>query len=262
MRTLLFASLLALLILAACSDTSSSLNRYHQGRVLHVNVVSIDRVPEIRYSTIDPLEVIRDWRLIPSAKGHELVLVRAKVENHTAVKTVLNVDRSAAELRDVTNNSYFPVAIGTSVHQDLRGVPVATVRMSLGQCFDPVRLVVEAGTEVRWLNEDDTPQFVEFGGIRTGIGPAGAHFRTFDQVGVFDYKCGVEDLSVQEAQVMVVEKGSESEVEPRSVAFLEGSFELQRGHGLDGFLVFEAPPKAQLRDMRWKAGDSITIRFQ
>ncbi len=261
MRTILFASLLAVLLLAACSDTSSSLNRYHQGRVLHVNVVSMDRVPELRYSTIDPLEVIRHWRLIPSAEGMELVLLRAKVENHTAVSAIVTVDKSATELRGFANNSYFPVSIGASVHQDLRGLPEATVRMSLGQCYDPARLVVEAGAKVLWSNEDDTPQYVEFNGQRADIAPLGSHSRTFDQAGVFDYECGGDDLPAQAAQVLVVEKGSQSEVEPRSVTFLEGPFELLRGHGLDGYLVFETPIDTPLRDMRWKAGDSITIRF-
>ncbi len=261
MRTLAFTSLLVAFLLAACSDTSSNINRYYQGRVLHVNVVSVERVPELRYSTIDPLEVIREWRLTPSSDSLELVLVRAKVENHTAINAVVNVDRSSAELRDFTNNSYFPLSIGSTVHQDMRGMAVAPVRMSLGQCFDPARLVIEAGTEVRWHNEDETIQFVEFDGVRSDVAPSGAHSRTFDQPGEYDYLCGAEDLPSQEAQVLVVERGAKSQGPRRTVTFLEGPFELQRGHGLDGFLVFEAPKDTQFRDIRWKAGDSITIRF-
>ena len=47
----------------------------------------------------------------------------------------------------------------------------------------------------------------------------------------------------------------------RSVQFLEGSFELLRGHGLDGYMVFEVPAGTEFRDLRWRAGDSVTIRF-
>ena len=54
---------------------------------------------------------------------------------------------------------------------------------------------------------------------------------------------------------------SQADVSERSVLFLQGSFELQRGHGVDGYVVFEAPVGAEFRDMRWRAGDSITIRF-
>ena len=63
------------------------------------------------------------------------------------------------------------------------------------------------------------------------------------------------------AVIQVAPSDQESEVAARSVLFLEGSFELQKGHGLDGYMVFEVPAGTEFRDMRWRAGDSITIRF-
>ena len=56
-------------------------------------------------------------------------------------------------------------------------------------------------------------------------------------------------------------EGSQTGVSERSVQFLEGSFELLQGHGLEGYLVFEAPEGTEFRDMRWRTGDSITVRF-
>ena len=54
-----FILVLAPLILAACSSTSGSLGQVFEGRILQLTVVEIDRVDELRYSTIDPLDVIR-----------------------------------------------------------------------------------------------------------------------------------------------------------------------------------------------------------
>ncbi len=260
---------IVLLALAACSETSSAIGRYHQGRTLHLNVMSMDRVPELRYSTIDPEQVIRRWRLTPSANGTELIIVRMKVENHKAVSAIVNIDRAAAEMRDFSNGGYFPLAISESVYQDLRGEPDARIRMNLGQCFDPNRLVVDTGTELKWTNEGDVQHFVEFDGAEVPLGgtgrgeiaPSGSISHTFGQTGVFDYNCGTADTPPQAAQVLVVDKVSGPDVRERSVLFLEGSFELPRNTGIDGWMVFEVPEGTQIRDLRWRAGDSITIRF-
>ena len=46
-----------------------------------------------------------------------------------------------------------------------------------------------------------------------------------------------------------------------SRGFISGPFELQKGTGLDGWMVFEAPPGTKFRTFRWRAGDSLTISF-
>ena len=258
-----------LLAIAACSDTSSAIGRYHQGRTLHVNVMSIDRVPELRYSTIDPEQVIRRWRLIPSANNTELVLVRMKVENHTAVSAIVNVDRAAAEIRDFSNGSYFPLSVEESVYRDLRGESEAQIRMRLGQCFDPNRVMIDTGTELEWTNEGDVDHFVQFDGAEVPLGGTGraeiapneSFSDTFGQAGAFDYNCGTTGSPPETAQVLVVDKGSGSGARERSLLFLEGPFELPKDTGIDGWMVFEVPEGTQFRDIRWRAGDSITVRF-
>ena len=258
-----------LLALAACSDTSSAIGRYHQGRTLHVNVMSIDRVPELRYSTIDPEQVIRRWRLIPSANNTELVLVRMKVENHTAVSAIVNVDRAAAEIRDFSNGSYFPLSIEESVYRDLRGESEAQIRMRLGQCFDPNRVMIDTGTELEWTNEGDVDHFVQFDGAEVPLGETGraeiapneSFSHTFGQAGAFDYNCGTMGSPPETAQVLVVDKGSGSGARERSLLFLEGPFELPKDTGIDGWMVFEVPEGTQFRDIRGRAGDSSTVRF-
>ncbi len=268
----MLAVVFLLWVLAAvsgCTSDSATFGQYFQGRTLHVSVVSLERAPEIRYSTIDPNQVIRRWNLTPSAPGNELVLARLKVENHTAVSAIINVDRSAAELRDFANASYRPLSVSQTVWQDFRGESEALVRMDLGQCFDGTRALVDPGTTVLWQSEAEVDQYVDFEDAGVGIGPDGraelapgaSLSHTFSQPGNYPYACGTSEYSDLPAEIRVVSNTGGDGVPERSVVFLEGSFELLRGYGLDGYMVFEAPAGTEFRDLRWRAGDSITIRF-
>ena len=49
-----------------------------------------------------------------------------------------------------------------------------------------------------------------------------------------------------------------------NATFTDGSdraFDLQKGFGIDGWLIFEAPKDTQIRELRWRAGDSLSIEF-
>ncbi len=263
------AAAFLILALAGCSSESPSFGQYYQGRTLHVSLVSLERIPELRYSTIDPHEVIRRWSLSPTSSGSELVLARLRVENHTAVSAIINVDRSAAELRDFANTSYRPLSVTETVWQDFRGEPEALVRVDLGQCFDGTRALIERGTTVKWQSEADARQYVAFEDKSIAIGSEGRAElapeetvpHTFDQPGNYPYVCGGSEYHEWPAEIQVASSIYDPDVSARSVLFLQGSFELLKGHGLDGYIVFEVPIGTEFRDMRWKAGDSITIRF-
>ena len=249
------------------ATSPSIFGRHHQGRTLNISVVSIERAPELLYTTTDHLGVIRDWRLAPSAEGLELALVRLEVQNHTAVSAVVNIERSLVLLRDSTGESYFPFDIAASVRQDLRGSPSARIRIDEGQCFDPNRVVVDVGAELQWVNERQTAVVLQFdpeAGVpgETGLVkvPVGATFSHIMNEGIHPYECGTGE-SFRLAEVLVEEAGAGACVSPRSVVFLQGSFDLPKGHGIDGWMVFEMPPGTQIRDLRWRAGDSITIRL-
>ncbi len=266
LRGILFLSIvvLALLALAACSGGSSNLNKYVPGRTLHLNVVSIERAPELRYRTIDPNEVIRTWRAVSSGNGQELVLVRMKVENHTAISAVLHVDQQAVELRDFVRGTYFPINLGARLYQDLRDQPEVTVRMSLGQCFDPNRMYITEGTTVKWVNEGDKVHFVQLDPEDTDpspINPGETFSHTFGGSETLDYQCSAEEILPQAGQIVVEPASTEAPVKERSMVFIDGSFELLRDTGIDGWVVFEAPKGTEFRDLRWRAGDSITVSF-
>ena len=199
----------------------------------------------------------------------ELVLVRAKVENHTAVRAVINVDRTAAELRDFTNVAYLPLPIAETVWQDFRGEDEALVRMDLGQCFDGTRALIDVGATVRWRSEAEKYQYIAFEDTGIAVGPGGrvdiapgaALTHTFGEAGPYPYVCGDSEGIEWPAEIYAATPEGKANYVERATQFIQGSFELLQGHGLDGFLVFEAPVGVEFREMRWRAGDSITFRF-
>ncbi len=96
---------------SACSEASSSYGRYYRGRTLDLSVVTIERVTELRYSTMGQGQAARHYRLIPAEKNFEVVLVRLKVENHTATSAIVNVEGQTVELRDFFRGQFYPVNI-------------------------------------------------------------------------------------------------------------------------------------------------------
>lgn len=49
-----------------------------------------------------------------------------------------------------------------------------------------------------------------------------------------------------------------------NASFTDGSdqaFDLQKGFGIDGWMIFEVPKDTQIRELRWRAGDSLSIEF-
>ena len=265
---LAFAALAALW-LVACSDTSTSLGRFHQGRTLHLAVMEVKRAPELRYVTIDREEVIRHYRLVPAEEDLELVLVRMKVENHTATSAIFTVDKQGAELRDFFRGTYQPVDISDRVFQDMRGQSSATVHVKGGQCFDPKRLNITLGTAVNWVNDDEVAHFVRLGEVAgqtetaepSSIQPSGSISFTFNKPGEWDYRCGNSKLTGGTASILVEEESGKSTVDEQSIVFITGPFELQKDMGIDGWMVFEAPKGTKFRSIRWRAGDSVTIDF-
>ncbi len=246
---------------------SSGDGDYYLGRWLHVSVVITERLPELRYSTIDTDDVVRQWSLFPTDPGKELVLVRLKVENHTVDRISIDVDGNAAELRDMAGATYRPVSIAHTVWQDFRGASEALVRMDRGQCFDGRRVLIEPGTTVRWRSEGDTAQILAFEYPSVAVGPGGrvelapgeSVSHAFHEPGTYQYVCGNLIGAEWPAEVRVMPAGDRSGESLRSVLFLEGPFELMKGHGLDGYLVFEVPAGSRFQGLTWLAGDSITV---
>ena len=274
-RRSLFWLLLALtpFLLVACSETSSALGQYFQGRILLLNVLEMNRTDELRYSTIDPSDVVRKWRMQPSEEGLELLLMRIRVENHIAVNAVFVADEQAAIIRDFFQNDYRPLNITNTVYLDRRGQTDATVTLEGGECTDHARLVVNAGTKVQWVNNGDSASAIQFGaGVLPALGddpvliaPGGSVSHRFDQPGTFDYECSAggsaEEGAAQAAQILVEDADSVRGKKDNNILFLEGSFELAMDTAVDGWMVFEVPIDTKIRDLRWRAGDSITIRF-
>ena len=250
------------------TSPTPALGHYEQGHTLHLSVVSIERVPELRYSTIDPKGTVRRWSLTPSAEGMELLLVGTRVENHTQAVVKIDVGGTAVELRDSSGEVHRPISISDAVWRDFRGEPSAVVRIDEGQCFDGARALVTAGSTVKWQNESEGVHLVVFadgstllGGDQRGRIPGGETItHTFVQPGSYQYTCSTPGMPLWPSELRVEEPSDDREIYlERSTHFIYGPFDLAEGYGLDGYLVFEAPEGRDFVEMRWLAGDSIAF---
>jgi len=148
-----------------------------------LSVVTLERLPELRYATIDADQVTHHYRIAPSSDDLELVLLRLKVENHTATSAIVNIDGQAAELRDFLRGTYRPINVNERVEE---------------------------------VSAPENP------GIERSM--------------LFLWNRTIGDGTSQ-------------------------AFELKKNFGLDGWMVFEAPKDSKFRELRWRAGDSLTIDF-
>jgi hypothetical protein len=172
-----------LLASAACSEASPAFGKYYRGKTLDLNVVTLERLPELRYVTVDSNQVTHHYRITPSSDDLELVLLRLKVENHTATSAIVNIDGQAAELRDFLRGSYRPIDVNERVEE----------------VSAPENPGIERSIVFLWNQT-----------LADGTRPA---------------------------------------------------FELKKDFGLDGWMVFEAPRGNKFSELRWRAGDSLTINF-
>ena len=61
------------------------------------------------------------YRLVPESPENELILLRVKVENHTATRAIVNIDQEAAQLRDFLQGRYFPIDVSQRAEE--AGIP-------------------------------------------------------------------------------------------------------------------------------------------
>ena len=99
--------LVILVGLVACTETSPNFGKYYRGKTLDVNIVKLERLPELLYSTVAESSDRNYFRIMPSEDNLELIILRVKVENHTATSAIVNIDSQAAELRDFFQGKYF-----------------------------------------------------------------------------------------------------------------------------------------------------------
>ena len=207
--------LVLITLLVACSDTPSNLPIARAGNVLDVTVLDIERLPELRYSNVFQGRVINHFRLTPTQEEKELVLLRVRVGNHTAVTAVVTVDEQAAQLGDFFKGVYLPVDV--EVH---------------GEGW----ILSDSGRS--WVSNSIAKQAPIFG----------------EQEDVPDPQ-GWQDGPVR---LIELEAGGGA---PPGQGFLAGSFQIPKDYSVDGWIVFEAPEGTEFSELRWHAGDTLTIPF-
>ena len=162
----LLALVLAMAFAAACSSQSPNIGRFYKGRILHISVADMERIDELRWttSTRAPRQGATDedfFRLVPASPENELVLLRVKVENHTATSAIVNVDHEAAQIRDFLQGRYFPIDVGE------RAEPTDVPESQADRCNVPVNPDDHAAcVKFLWnivyeeVQEDGTKQYV------------------------------------------------------------------------------------------------------
>ena len=184
---------LAVIALAGCEDVSPAIGKYYTGRILHLNVFAMERVPELLYSREDNEQDTTYYRLAPSEPELELVMLRIKVENHKATSAIVSIDERAAELRDFFQGKYSPIDAGERVEE---------VELPAGSESDRAsRCPPENPSDLCFLWNANSGE---------GAGQA---------------------------------------------------FDLKKGFGIEGWMIFEVPKDQKIREIRWRAGDSLSIQF-
>jgi len=85
-----------------------------------------------------------------------------------------------------------PATVATPVPTTLK-VSDTTVSIYKYQ-FDPAKLTIKVGSQVRWVNNDDYPHRVKFANDQFTaflLGPTQSSSQQFDHVGVYDYTCAM-----------------------------------------------------------------------
>ena len=118
-------AILAIILFAiapACSSQSPNIGKYYKGRILHISVAAMERTDELRWTTSTryPAQGVIDeplYRLEPESSENELILLRVKVENHSATSAIVNVDHESAQLRDFLQGRYFPIDVSARAQE-------------------------------------------------------------------------------------------------------------------------------------------------
>ena len=191
----LLGLVLAILLSVACSSQSPNIGRYYKGRILHISIADMERTEELRWttSTRTPRQGATDedfYRLVPESPENELILLRVKVENHTATSAIVNVDHEAAQLRDFLQGRYFPVDVSERAQEagfpesasDRCNVPVnpddhtACVKF----LWNPVYSEVQPDGETRFVERaQELPKGTGLDGWMVFEVPEGTQMRSF-----------------------------------------------------------------------------------
>lgn len=107
------------------TPTPKAIGKYFKGHTLHVSIADLARSDELRWTASyrndldEPL-----YKLETASDENELVLLRVKVENHTADSVTINIDDRSAEVHDALQGRYSPIDVGErAVPADATGDP-------------------------------------------------------------------------------------------------------------------------------------------
>ena len=267
-----------------------------EGRKIRFEVHSLDRTPELRFRTCSYEENSgnRDcieqgqWR-ITAKEEHELVVVQVTLwgKGRVDMRTRDRATRGrAAELRDSANVVYPSLQVWEVAWQDFGGSSNALVEVDAYRCQDGVRIEVEEETHIVWKNESRYEQYVHF---KDGVAPivpeagkwvpeawwiptGGSRNYVYQQPGDHKYRLHCTKGTWSEwspMQVRVVAAAglgtppvNYGVLHRRSFLGNHNVRYLQDNVGFPGILVFEVTKGADLKEIRWRAGEQIQVDLQ
>ncbi len=143
------------------------LGNFYEGQTFVVQVLDVQRVPELIYSAVDADSTTSNWRVTPSDESMDLVLFRLRIVNISDATANVEIAYKAVELRDSAGNIYEPLYVTDVVKRDTRSSREGKELDAIFQ--NPIELPIDAAvkgwfvfeapkgtqfSELRWLSEE------------------------------------------------------------------------------------------------------------
>ena len=263
-------------------------------RNIRFEVHSLERTPELQFRlcSYDPKSGCQnrsgedEWR-ITAKEDHELVAVNVTLWGKAGVGRLDGRARMRfAEIRDSENNAYPALQAWEAAWQSFKGTSFASVDVDVHRCEDGVRIEVEENAYIVWKNESGYSQYIHFEDGTPPIVPeagqwipearwipeGGSRNYLYQQTGEHRYRlhCTMGRYSKwSPLQVRVVKAGGVKTGSLNYGLLLRSAFldkyevrYLRNNVGKPGYLVFEIPKGAELKEIRWLAGEQVKVDLQ
>ena len=262
-------------------------------RNIRFEVHSLERTPELRFGlcSYDPNSGCQnrsgedEWR-ITAKEDHELVAVKVTLWGKGQGRVDGRARIRFAEIRDSENNAYPALHAWEAAWQSFGGTSFAFVEVDAHRCEDGVRIEVEENAYIVWKNESRYSQYIHFNDGTPPIVPeagqwipgawwipeGGSRNYLYQQTGEHRYRlhCTKGRYSTwSPMQVRVVEAGSVKTASLNYGLLVRSAFldkyearYLENNVGKPGYLVFEVPKGAELKEIRWLAGEQVKVDLQ
>ena len=240
---LLAVLVLPILAIIGCGDVSPAIGKYYTGRTLHLSVVAMEREPELVYTLPQAGEAPKYYRIAPEEADQELLLLRVKVENHKATSAIVDIDQGAAEVRDFFHDKYFPIDVKERPQEIDAPENISGQRIARCPPLHPTELCFLWNIQNPATEQALDAQLVTLETQKANL------------------EAAIEAESNEEEKDTLKRALNCLPPPPNEFGDSVRAHTLNNGCGIDGWLIFEVPKEGEIRELRWRAGDGLTIEF-